>query len=99
MKGKNGKPVGRKPAGFVLIAAGGQRRTCPFLSHKIAAVIHLAGFKAIGESLEKPLKYYYNNTVSTMTLAEACIKYDVKKFVFSSSATVYGENKVPFVKS
>ncbi len=70
-----------------------------FLSHKVAAVIHLAGFKAIGESLEKPLKYYYNNTVSTMTLAEACIKYDVKKFVFSSSATVYGENKVPFVET
>lgn len=70
-----------------------------FSNHKIDGVIHFAGFKAVGESVQKPLKYYYNNIVSTITLSKACIKYNVTKFVFSSSATVYGENKVPFVET
>jgi len=47
----------------------------------------------------KGVKYYYNNTVSTMVLAKYCLKYGVKQFVFSSSATVYGENEVPFVET
>ena len=67
-----------------------------FISHSIDGIIHFAGFKAVGESVEKPLVYYYNNVVSTMVLAKLCLKYSVDKFVFSSSATVYGENKVPF---
>lgn len=67
-----------------------------FSSHKIDGVIHFAGLKAVGESVVKPLMYYYNNLVSTIALSEACIKYSVNKFVFSSSATVYGDNKVPF---
>ncbi len=66
--------------------------------HNLDAVIHFAGFKAVGESVEKPLDYYHNNLLSTMVLAEACLKYGVTKFVFSSSATVYGENQVPFVE-
>ncbi len=70
-----------------------------FSNYKIDGVIHFAGLKAVGESVEKPLEYYYNNIVSTMILAKACIKYNVNKFVFSSSATVYGENKVPFVET
>lgn len=70
-----------------------------FNNHKIDGVIHFAGLKAVGESVEKPLQYYYNNLVSTMILAKACIKHNVNKFVFSSSATVYGENKVPFVET
>jgi len=70
-----------------------------FSSHQIDGVIHFAGLKAVGESVEKPLLYYYNNTVSTMVLASACLKYGVKKFVFSSSATVYGENEIPFVET
>lgn len=49
--------------------------------------------------MAKPLAYYYNNTVSTMVLAKACLKYGVNRFVFSSSATVYGENEVPFVET
>lgn len=68
-------------------------------SNQIDGVIHFAGLKAVGESVEKPLEYYYNNIVSTMVLAKCCIKYGVNKFVFSSSATVYGENKVPFVET
>jgi UDP-glucose 4-epimerase len=70
-----------------------------FSTNKIDGVIHFAGLKAVGESVEKPLQYYYNNIVSTMILAKACIKYNVNKFVFSSSATVYGENKIPFVET
>ena len=70
-----------------------------FAKHKIDGVIHFAGLKAVGESVEKPLEYYYNNLVSTMVLSKACKEYSVNKFVFSSSATVYGENKVPFVET
>ncbi|MEC1747909.1 UDP-glucose 4-epimerase GalE [Schinkia azotoformans] len=70
-----------------------------FKNHKIDGVIHFAGLKAVGESVEKPQDYYYNNLVSTLVLAKACQKYGVNRFVFSSSATVYGDNKVPFVES
>lgn len=67
-----------------------------FKNHKIDGVIHFAGFKAVSESVEKPLEYYYNNLVSTMVLSNICLEYNVNKFVFSSSATVYGENTPPF---
>ncbi len=70
-----------------------------FREHRLDGVIHFAGLKAVGESVERPLEYYYNNTVSTMVLAGACRKYGVKRFVFSSSATVYGDNRVPFVET
>lgn len=70
-----------------------------FLDHKIDGVIHFAGLKAVGESVRKPLSYYFNNLVSTMVLSKLCNKYNVNKFVFSSSATVYGDNKVPFVET
>ena len=70
-----------------------------FSNHEIDGVIHFAGLKAVGESVEKPLAYYYNNLVSTMVLANACLKHHVNRFVFSSSATVYGDNTVPFVET
>ncbi len=70
-----------------------------FRSHKLDGVIHFAGLKAVGESINKPLEYYYNNVVNTLVLAKACEKYDVNRFVFSSSATVYGDNVVPFVET
>lgn len=70
-----------------------------FRNHKIDGVIHFAGLKAVGESVEKPIDYYYNNLVSAMVLGKACLKHNVNKFVFSSSATVYGDNKVPFVET
>jgi UDP-glucose 4-epimerase len=70
-----------------------------FANHQIDGVIHFAGLKAVGESVEKPLAYYYNNLVSTMILSKLCNKYNVNKFVFSSSATVYGDNKSPFVET
>ena len=61
-----------------------------FFKNHIDAVIHLAGLKAVGESVEKPIEYYYNNLVSNMNLLELMKKYRCKKIVFSSSATVYG---------
>ncbi|MFD2503431.1 SDR family NAD(P)-dependent oxidoreductase, partial [Paenibacillus septentrionalis] len=70
-----------------------------FKKHRIDGVIHFAGFKAVGESISKPLEYYYNNLVSTIVLMQACQKYSISKLVFSSSATVYGENEVPFKES
>jgi UDP-glucose 4-epimerase len=70
-----------------------------FRKHKIDGVIHFAGYKAVGESVEKPISYYYNNIVSTLILSQACLKHGVQRFVFSSSATVYGDNKVPFVET
>ena len=70
-----------------------------FAKHHLDGVIHFAGFKAVAESVSKPLEYYYNNLVSTMVLADACLKHEVQKFVFSSSASVYGENEVPFVET
>ena len=66
-----------------------------FNNHKIDGVIHFAGLKAVGESVSKPLEYYYNNLVSTMVLSKMCVKYGVDKFVFSSSATVYGDQLSP----
>ena len=70
-----------------------------FAENKIDGVIHFAGYKAVGESVELPLKYYSNNLQSTVVLAEACIKHGCNKFVFSSSATVYGDNDIPFVET
>ena len=61
-----------------------------FAKEKIDAVIHFAGLKAVGESVSKPLLYYRNNLDSTLTLLETMNKYNCKKIVFSSSATVYG---------
>lgn len=61
-----------------------------FKENKIDAVIHFAGFKAVGESVSKPLMYYHNNITGTLILCELMNKYNVKKIVFSSSATVYG---------
>ena len=62
-----------------------------FNEHKIDAVIHFAGYKAVGESVEKPLMYYRNNIGCTLSLLEVMQEYNCKKIVFSSSATVYGE--------
>lgn len=61
-----------------------------FTHNDIGAVIHFAGLKAVGESCQKPLMYYHNNLMSTITLLETMVAHNVKRFVFSSSATVYG---------
>ena len=66
----------------------------------IGAVIHFAGYKAVGESVDQPLRYYRNNLDATLTILEAMKAYGVKRFVFSSSATVYSlAEEVPFTET
>ena len=70
-----------------------------FAKENFDAVIHFAGFKAVGESVAKPVMYYRNNIDTTLTLLETMAKYNVNNFVFSSSATVYGvPERVPLVE-
>ena len=64
-----------------------------FKEENIDSVIHFAGYKAVGESVKLPLKYYRNNIDSTLTLLEIMDKYNCRNLVFSSSATVYGKPK------
>jgi len=71
-----------------------------FAENKIDCVIHFAGLKAVGESVQKPIEYYRNNIDTTLTLLECMKEAGVKKFVFSSSATVYGEeNDIPYIET
>lgn len=62
-----------------------------FAAHDIDAIIHFAGFKAVGESTEKPLEYYWNNVAGSLVLFEVARDHGVKNVIFSSSATVYGD--------
>src|SRR5690606_3373461 len=62
-----------------------------FAAHQPQAVIHFAGLKAVGESVEQPLRYYQNNVEGTLTLCEVMARHNVFNLVFSSSATVYGD--------
>ncbi|MDR6998847.1 UDP-glucose 4-epimerase GalE [Neobacillus niacini] len=71
-----------------------------FAKYDFKAVMHFAGLKAVGESVEIPLNYYHNNITGTINLCEVMAKYEVKKLVFSSSATVYGNpERVPIDES
>ena len=71
-----------------------------FKENKIDAVIHFAGLKAVGESVQKPVEYYHNNITGTLMLIKAMRENGCKKIVFSSSATVYGvNNPVPYVET
>lgn len=90
------KIIGIKPKFYEIDVTDEQKTKKIFQDNKIEAVIHFAGLKAVGESVEKPLEYYYNNVLSTIVLSKLCIQYNVNKFVFSSSATVYGNQKSPF---
>lgn len=65
-----------------------------FQENKIDSVIHFAGYKAVGESVEKPIEYYKNNIGGCLVVLETMKKYGVKKFIFSSSATVYGDPEI-----
>lgn len=70
-----------------------------FKENKIEAVLNFAGFKAVGESVEKPIEYYINNVSGALVLLDTMKKFGVKKFIFSSSATVYGEpEKIPITE-
>lgn len=70
-----------------------------FKENKIDAVIHFAGLKSVGESCREPLMYYDNNIYGTIVLCRVMEKFGVKKFIFSSSATVYGDAPPPYTES
>lgn len=65
------------------------------VKESIDAIIHFAGYKAVGESVEKPLMYYENNLITTINLIKLADKHNISKFIFSSSATVYGDQESP----
>ena len=70
-----------------------------FEENNIEAVINFAGFKAVGESVAKPIEYYINNVSGALVLLDTMKKYNCKKFIFSSSATVYGEpERIPLTE-
>lgn len=71
-----------------------------FDAHQIEAVIHFAGYKAVGESVQKPIEYYHNNMTGTLVLCDVMRAHGVKNIVFSSSATVYGDPaQIPITES
>ena len=74
-----------------------KNRLCEvFSKHDVECVIHFAALKAVGQSVKEPLEYYNNNIFGIINLLEVMKKFGVKKIVFSSSATVYGDNKAPY---
>ena len=89
--------TGKRPVFFQGDVADGALTDRVFAEHEIDAVMHFAGFKAVGESVQKPLAYYRNNLDTTLTLLETMQRFGCKRFIFSSSATVYGMSEdVPF---
>lgn len=83
--------TGIKPACFIMNMLEKTKLQKIFNDNKIDAVIHFAAFKAVGESVKKPLKYFHNNLISLLNLLECMEEFAVNNIVFSSSATVYGE--------
>ncbi len=82
---------GSEPLFYELNIANESALERVFIQHKINAVIHFAAFKAVGESVAKPLEYYSNNVVGSLVLFNVMRKYNVTRIVLSSSATVYGD--------
>jgi len=71
-----------------------------FSQHKIEAVMHFAAYAYVGESVQKPAKYYKNNVASTLNLLDAMLAHDVKKFIFSSTCATYGEpEEIPITET
>ena len=87
--------TGKKIPFYVIDVADKAALSKVFEENKIDAVIHFAGLKAVGESVQIPLRYYRNNLDTTLTLLETMEEYGCKKIVFSSSATVYGIQDSP----
>lgn len=88
------KITGKYPTCYEADVTDKMALTHIFEQENIEAVIHFAGYKAVGESVEKPAMYYENNLMSTLALIDVMTAFDVKSIVFSSSATVYGLNNV-----
>lgn len=92
--------TGKRPTFYELDVADKAALRSVFEKEPIEAAIHFAGYKAVGESVEKPVMYYENNIMSTLALVEVMAEFGVKKIVFSSSATVYGlNNPSPLVEN
>ncbi|MCH4202154.1 MAG: UDP-glucose 4-epimerase GalE [Bacilli bacterium] len=92
--------TGKKPRFYNLDVIDKEGLKKIFQDNKIEQVIHFAGLKAVGESVSKPLEYYRNNIDSTLSLLEVMREFKVNNLVFSSSATVYGEeNDFPYVET
>ena len=88
------KIVGKRPNFYEVDLLDYEKMDKIFAENDYDLVIHFAGLKAVGESVEKPLKYYENNVGGTINLLKCMKKYGVRKIIFSSSATVYGEQPV-----
>ena len=84
--------TGKRPAFYELDCKDKDGLRQVFSAHPVDAVIHFAAFKAVGESVRKPLQYYRNNLDRALAMLEVMEEFGCKKFVFSSSATVYGPN-------
>ncbi|HFU3981094.1 TPA: UDP-glucose 4-epimerase GalE [Streptococcus suis] len=94
------KITGKRPTFYELDVADKAALRSVFEKESIEAAIHFAGYKAVGESVDKPVMYYENNIMSTLALVEVMAEFGVKKIVFSSSATVYGlNNPSPLVEN
>ena len=91
--------TGKKPKFYLCDVSSKEECDVIFKENKIDAILHFAGYKAVGESVGVPLKYYRNNLLGTIALAECALEYNVPKFIFSSSATVYGDGVVPYRES
>jgi UDP-glucose 4-epimerase len=85
--------TGKKPVFYQIDCKDKQKVKEVMKKHQITDIIHFAGYKAVGESVEQPLKYYENNINSTIVLLELMEEFKITNFVFSSSATVYGTPK------
>lgn len=83
--------TGKRPKFYEVNILNEEKMEEIFRENKIDSVIHFAGFKAVGESVAKPLAYYTNNLTTTLIILNLMKKYGVRNFVFSSSATVYGD--------
>ena len=83
--------TGKRPKFYEVNILNEEKMEEIFKENKIDSVIHFAGFKAVGESVAKPLAYYTNNLTTTLIVLNLMKKYGVRNFVFSSSATVYGD--------
>lgn len=86
--------TGKLPKFYELNILNEEALEVVFKENKIDSVIHFAAFKAVGESVAKPIEYYHNNLTTTLVMLKLMKKYGVKNFVFSSSATVYGDAKI-----
>ena len=84
------KITGKRPAFYEVDCCDEEAMEKVFQEHQIDGAIHFAGYKAVGESVQKPMEYYQNNLMSTLVLCQLLRKYNCKNLIFSSSATVYG---------